>query len=365
MPTAIPVVTDPVELTPEWLTQALRVSGVLAPGVAVTSLAHRRVGSGQVGACYLLDPTYDDTTDAPSSLVAKVASQDEGSRAFAVRLDTYGREVAFYTDIADELAIRVPRCFGAALSPARDAFVLLLEDLGPATECEQIAGCTTAQAAVALDALAALHGTSWRSEELGELDWLRSGLGVWEGIAAGIGDIRLGLRARYGERLEPEFLEVMEHLAGGACEAWVRTMREPLCLWHCDFRLDNLMFDARGGQVPVVALDWQSVTLARGTADASYFVGAGLPVDDRRAHEEGLLRGYHDALLGHGARDYDWGECWEDYRRNAVSGFLVAAAASVSVEQTERGDEMFLTMLRRHGQQVLDHESLELLEDTA
>ena len=39
----------------------------------------------------------------------------------------------------------------------------------------------------------------------------------------------------------------------------------------------------------------------------------------------------------------------------------MAVAASMMVVQTERGDEMFLTMARRHGAQILDLDALELL----
>ncbi len=43
----------------------------------------------------------------------------------------------------------------------------------------------------------------------------------------------------------------------------------------------------------------------------------------------------------------------------------VAFAAAMLVKQTERGDDMFLTMLRRHCAQIRDNNSLELLKTLA
>ncbi len=49
------------------------------------------------------------------------------------------------------------------------------------------------------------------------------------------------------------------------------------------------------------------------------------------------------------------------YRWMAFSGLLVAIGAPMVVAQTERGDEMFMTMLARHCQQTLDTDALTLL----
>jgi hypothetical protein len=39
----------------------------------------------------------------------------------------------------------------------------------------------------------------------------------------------------------------------------------------------------------------------------------------------------------------------------------MAVFAAMMVERTDRGDEMFLTMLERHGAQVADLESVDLI----
>jgi hypothetical protein len=86
-------------------------------------------------------------------------------------------------------------------------------------------------------------------------------------------------------------------------------------------------------------------------------LGAGLVEKDRRTYEWDLLREYYQALTASGVQGYSWQRCWSDYRRFALAGFLMAVGASMLVERTPRGDEMFTTMARRHGAHILDLEA--------
>ena len=80
-----------------------------------------------------------------------------------------------------------------------------------------------------------------------------------------------------------------------------------------------------------------------------------------RAHEDALVRDYHRGLEAAGVTGYDWEQCWTDYRRGTFAGLLMAVAASMLVERTERGDEMFLTMAARHSAHARDLDAAELL----
>ena len=135
----------------------------------------------------------------------------------------------------------------------------------------------------------------------------------------------------------------------------------PRTVQHADYRLDNLLFGTDGGCPTVTVVDWQTVTLGPGPADVSYFLGAGLMPEQRRAHEETLVRDYHRQLISGGVEDYSWDRCLTEYRRHAYAGYIMAVGASMLVERTARGDEMFLTMARRHAAQVQDLDSEALL----
>jgi hypothetical protein len=52
---------------------------------------------------------------------------------------------------------------------------------------------------------------------------------------------------------------------------------------------------------------------------------------------------------------------WQDYRLGALSGYFMAVFASMSVERTERGDEMFAVMAERPARQAIALQSLDLL----
>jgi hypothetical protein len=99
--------------------------------------------------------------------------------------------------------------------------------------------------------------------------------------------------------------------------------------------------------------------------DVAYFIGAGLLPDDRRLHEETLVRRYMERLRSYGVTDYGWNAAWLDYRLGILQGVFTAIFASVVTGRTERGDKMFMTMARRHCQHSMDLESLAALDEIA
>jgi hypothetical protein len=97
--------------------------------------------------------------------------------------------------------------------------------------------------------------------------------------------------------------------------------------------------------------------------DVAYFLGTGLRTEDRRAHEQELVRGYHRRLLEQGVQGFDWERCWDGYRRGCFWGIVINVAAAIVVERTDRGDDMFATVFERIAQQIIDLDALELLPE--
>ena len=145
-------------------------------------------------------------------------------------------------------------------------------------------------------------------------------------------------------------------------DAYLQPRPGPRTVQHADYRLDNLLFGGDQAAPPVTVVDWQTVTLGPGPADVSYFLGAGLVPEQRRAHEQELVRSYHEQLVSGGVTGYGWDDCMTEYRRHAYAGYIMAVGASILVERTDRGDEMFLTMARRHAAQVDDLDAAALLD---
>ena len=63
-----------------------------------------------------------------------------------------------------------------------------------------------------------------------------------------------------------------------------------------------------------------------------------------------------------GMDDLSWDRCWREYRRGVFSGFALTVVATALVDQTERGDQMFLTMARRHARMAIDLDSWAFLQ---
>ena len=151
----IPIADAPEALTPSWLTIALTDSGVL-DGARVVKATSQPIGTGQMCDCVRLDIHYDRPTDAPDSIVAKLPAADETSRATAKALRSYENEVRFYQQLAPELPIRTPTVYYADIDVESASFVLLLEDLAPAQQGDQLRGCSPGQAQIALQELVKL-----------------------------------------------------------------------------------------------------------------------------------------------------------------------------------------------------------------
>lgn len=331
-------------LTPAWLTAVLggpRSSAV----VDVEAVA---LGTGQMCDSYRLTVTTDD--GSTRTLIAKLPASDPSSRTAGLVMRAYEKEVRFYQELAEGLDVRTPTALHTEIEPSSGAFVLLLEDLSPAVQGDQLAGCSPAQARAALSELVNLHAPRWGDPTLRDIEWLagdrRAALELLTQI---LPTMWSGFIERYDDRLDDPVRD-----AGDLLVARIGSLFEdhdPVTVVHGDYRLDNLLFHPDDGTVAV--LDWQTCTVGQGPADAAYFVGAGLLTDVRRAHEDELFDHYHRALLTAGVQ-IDRPDCWAAYRRGTWTGLLTAVVASMMVQRSERGDDMFMAMASRHAQHALD-----------
>ncbi|MCU1357916.1 MAG: Phosphotransferase enzyme family protein [Acidimicrobiales bacterium] len=362
MPIAdVPIADTPEQLTAPWVTAALRAGGHLAEGRSVTSVELTPVGTGQMCDSVRLGLAFDGPTDAPASIVAKLPAASEASRATALALRSYENEVRFYEQLAPGLPIRTPHVFHADIDVDTASFVLLLEDLAPAQQGDQLAGCSPEVAAIAVDELVRLHAPRWGDPSLADLEWLhRDPESSRQFLAMLLPGLWDGFRDRYAADLGPEV-----HQAGDALFArlgdYLTADTHPWSIVHGDYRLDNLLFDPTPGGTPIAVVDWQTCVHGPPLQDVAYFLGAGLVPEQRRPVEEDLVRSYHAGLVAAGVTGYDWDTCWHDYRRGAWLGMVMTVAASMLVEPTARGDQMFLTMATRHATHALDLEAPDVI----
>ncbi len=356
----MPAIPTSEEITPGWLTARLRDAGHAR--AEVLDFTAERIGTGQLGKCfrYRLRLAGDDPA-VPRTLVGKFPSDDPTSRATGVALRNYIKEVSFYRELASRLSISRPRCYYAEIEGEGPEFALLLSDLAPARQGDQLAGCSAEVARAAVLELVGLHAPSWNDASLRGVGWIgepsRDHVAAYQGLYR---SNLAGFLERYGARLDPDQREIIADVAESKGPPW-ELLGDPFGLVHIDYRLDNLLIDERASPPRVSVVDWQSITLGNPLADVAYFLGAGPLPETRRAIEREVVRDYHAALVRAGVADYTAEQCWNDYRRGVFSGFMVTVIASMLVQQTERGDEMFTAMARRHSRHALDLGSAEFL----
>jgi hypothetical protein len=346
-------IPGPDEVTPEFLTSCLREAG--HERADVKSFRGTRIGTGQIGQCIRYELEFaGDPDGAPRTLVGKFPSDDPTSRQTGVMLKNYLKEVSFYQQLQSRLEIRTPRCYYATIEGQGPEHLLLLEDLAPAVQGDQLAGCSAEVARAAVLELVGLHAPTWCDAELKKLDWLGAANEIIVQIGRALYQAQLTpFLDRFRERLEPDEVAIIERVAGSQGPPF-ELLGDVFSVVHVDYRLDNLMIDASQSPPGVATVDWQSATLANPLADVAYFLGAGLLPEVRREVERDIVADYHRALGAAGVEGYDFERCWNDYRRGVFAGFAVTVVAAPMVVQTERGDEMFTAMARRHARHAID-----------
>ena len=339
----------PDDVTGEWLSELF--------GTTVEMAGQQRIGDGLVG-MNIRVVLSSTSADVPNSVVIKLPSPDETSRMTGVALRNYERESKFYNAIASTIDMHVPRCYHSDWTQETGDFVIVLEDLAPAEQGNQVTGCGTDLARTAVLELARLHGPRWDDSSLAEIEWLSRNngpqdtmmlVGMW-------GMVFPSFLATYGKYLDDARLALLERF-GARLSEWVDGRNGPFTVTHGDYRLDNLMFATPAGGAPITAVDWQTPGHGSGLSDVAYFLGAGPLPEDRRRIERDLVAEYAEVLRA----DYgitiedEW--AWEQYRRDAFAGVVMAVIASQIVGSNERSEAMFAAMATRHLQHALDLDS--------
>jgi Ser/Thr protein kinase RdoA (MazF antagonist) len=342
------VATSAGDLTEEWLSAALETD--------VRSVRVERIGTGQTSATYRL---RIDADGMPETMVAKLAEGDQDARR---RVATAHRsEVGFYAELAPTLDVRVPACWYADISEDATRFTLLLEDLSPRAAGRQTDGCTVGQAFGAVRNLARLHASRWNDETLRDVGFL---MPLTRQRATFLADlVKVATRrfiARYAGHLSDGDKTTLCEVAEALLD-WQVGRPEPFSVIHGDYRLDNLMFHPAGGEV--VAVDWQTITVALPARDLAYFIGTSLPTQQRRMVEDELVLAYHRELQEQTAISYTYDHCVADYRVGHLHGPMITVLGSMTSAGTRDAlaDEMFVSMARRSCAAVRDLRSLEAL----
>lgn len=361
-PTTVPA--TPNDLTASWLTDALRGGGHLGADAAVADFDFERVGEGVgfVGHIVRLRMRYEgDAVGAPATIIGKFPSPDPGAREIANLYGMYEREVRFYTDVGSAVGMRAAACYYCAMDPANDLYVLLLEDLSASGEIgDQLAGCTRAQASLALGEVAKMHARWWDSPRFGDIPWLPEGA-----------DLVRNSMANYYPQAWPVFMEMFgDHVAPAIAAAVPRldgdVMRvidsfgsENATLGHGDYRMDNIFFGHEGAPYRIAVVDWQTPCRTWGAYECAYFLGTCMPVEERRREQDVVLAEYHEAIAAGGVRGYSIERLHADYRKCLLIALALMLVSGSTLEQTnQRAVDLFHAIFERLSAAITDNDAL-------
>lgn len=354
------------DITPRWLTGALRSSGTIANDASVESISLRRIGEGVgiMGQLHVATPRYAGAdADSPASVVVKMPSPFEENREQGVNLGMYEAEVRFYRELAGQTGAGMPAIHFAEIESGTADFCIVMEDLSHLELVDQATGMSAQQAAAAVRVLADVHAAWWGKVDTAELEWVPMSAGP-----------RIEMVAEMMPQIVPLFVDrFAERLPDGGAEhaAWFGAhildvyrglaAASPTTLIHSDYRVENLLFGDPAND-EVIVIDWQGMARGPGAYDLAYLLSGSMEIAARRDHERELVAVYGERLAGHGI-DSDPDELWRQYRlANTVGGIATSVFTGATLDlANDRGFELIATMAERHFTAALDLEAATLV----
>ena len=352
----------PEDIMPEWLTDALRSSGVITTSwVTSIDTGDTSAGHGFTGRIARLAVTCDShEKDAPGSIIAKFPSYDPAIRAAVTdSAMSYEREVWCYEKLLGGVALSTPKRYFSAHDPESGECVLLLQDLAPARFGDNVANPSREDIDSAIRAIATFHAEFWESPRLADLVWLPEYAQDADARQQAFRRAIAPFLSTWGSHLSPSTMDLVNRLGDSLARVRRQLSRPPRTVLHGDYRLDNLAFDETG-EGPAV-IDWQAASIGRGVADMAYFIIYCIGPNERRARETELLRLYHSVLLEHGVRGYDFQTCMDDYRLSIAANMLRTVRVGGTFDYSgDRAQTLIRSILHRVETALADHRVAEL-----
>ncbi len=319
---------EPSEITPQWLTYALHLSGALTPDVRIDWVDQKEIGDerGFTGRVIRVRTGQSSASGrlASQTLIAKLPLANragEGDDAVApleseatrdAHLTRSARELHFYDALATQSGVAVPRSFFAAMDLSDHRMVLLLEDLSGFRFGDVLTGCSNADAALLIDSISRFHGRWWGREM--PMPWLAGWTGDHAAAQVRLRRNVVRLPDHVVATFPADIQALLAWLADGAYQRVLDALSAaPRTLIHGDLHLDNIAFrDATTAATPIIT-DWQTVGVGPAVVDLAACLSGALDVANRTDVEAGLLASYYDGLLAAGVSDYSRMQLERDY----------------------------------------------------
>jgi Ser/Thr protein kinase RdoA (MazF antagonist) len=193
---------------------------------------------------------------------------------------------------------------------------------------DQLAGASLIQVESTVMAAAALHDARPKNG-FESLEWLHHSAGNSAFLENSLPNGYPVFRERFSQLLPADILDLGQELIDRIAR-YIGHQPPELTITHGDMRLDNILFNADGQVAALV--DWQTCSLGNPANDIAYMIGTSFADPrERRDHEQELVAHY----LSNRSSAPDFETFWQEYRRHAFSGFIMAINASLHAQAWE------------------------------
>jgi hypothetical protein len=305
-------ITDIRQVTPAWLTGALRAAQVLDDAV-VTAVRFEEPWRTSFSVVTRVHAAYSRAVTAPASFFLKFSQAVR-----PVSVPERGWEVLFYRSVAPLVAGNaLVRCYDAVFSPQEQRLHLLLEDLTEThfPEMPSHLPPTYATCERIVAALAQIHASFWSRPP-----FHLSGQGVLtesdlQQRVQMLSERTNAFMAMLGDRLGDERRAIYREVLA-ALPLLFRRLMSPhgMTVVHDDIHIGNFLYPHNPARDHVRVIDWQTWNTDLAVKDLAHMMAYFWFPELRKRWEEPLLRAYHARLQELGVQDYGWEALYDDYR---------------------------------------------------
>lgn len=365
---------DTESITLEWLNDVLDKSGFLK-GNEIESFTNERmgIGFGLIGNMAKLTFKYKkDITAAnlPETAVAKWPPADEAAFNLGMQFRIFEREIRFYTEVAPKSRIRVPKLYYADYDLENKRFGLLIEDCSKYTAVDQIIGLNYDQTKKAILAIADFQARWWDSDDLFSFEFMPKPYGSVSETAVAVFKMYWDL-CRNNEVFKTMVPEGSIEVGDIIKEKfdWLYLSKEAIpeenfTISHFDYRADNMFFDDKNEEQPVIMIDLGNAVITGGILDVAYLLAFSIPIELRRKIEKEMVQVYIDRLLERGAKltDLSFDRAWTFYCRCLMSNLFLLVLAFVNGDlSSERSKKLIEVGLKRCFAAIIENEVITAL----
>jgi len=339
--------TVPKDISSEWLSKILARK--------VRSVAVRKINPGTATKVFITVAYEEEGAVTPVDLCVKGGFDPEMIKTMPWITMIYQRECDFFNHVASKLDhIDLPQSLWAGHNSTQG--IVIMEDLA-AQGCDFGNPAETwsfSRVLAGVEQLAALHVKTWHVQAT-DYPWLTSD---YDQAILSLMDMYESVVKRADRPEIPDYLKDQGRVTAALKKHYALRNPRFRCLLHGDSHTGNTYFVNGAPRF----LDWQMIHIGSAFHDLSYFIGAALTVEDRRAREWDIVEHYLRTLERFGIEPLSLSdeEVAIEYKKSFLAGI-----GWIMCPYEMQPKEYVHPMVLRYAAALDDHKVLELVEGLA